>query len=623
VATSDSVTSETAGRILTRGRPAARALFRQVHGLRESASQLPRRIVAAWRRSILFRVVATTLLLSIAVVALLGQLVLARVRDGLLTAKVESSLAQANSGFRSAQARLDTAAQTDPANIGQLLTELVTELKSQAGTANAYEIIVLPSSGYQAVTTGRGSRATGRIRLESVPSDLRAAVTQDISAVSYRYVPLRYDDRGDTVPGVAFGRQVLVPTAGYYELYFLFPLTQEQRTMGLVFGRLATVGTLLVLLLAAIAYVVTRSVVTPVRMAARVAERIAAGRLAERMTERGEDDLARLAVSFNKMASTLQRQIRQLEDLSRVQRQFVSDVSHELRTPLTTIRMAADVIHEARSSMDPHLARSAELLHTQLDRFESLLTDLLEISRFDAGAAVLEAESTDLRDICRQVIDSVEPVAEQCGSRIRLAAPATPCTAEVDPRRIERILRNLLLNALEYGEGRDVTVRVALAPDAVAVAVRDHGVGLRPGESSLVFNRFWRADPARTRPGGTGLGLSIAMEDAHLHGGWLQAWGRPGEGAQFRLTLPRVAGAEIERAPISLEPEDSRRRRGLPPGRGRAASAAVPAVPVAASVPAVVPAPDALGGTVPVDRGDLTNRADLTKRPAGDGAGPG
>jgi two-component system sensor histidine kinase MtrB len=612
------VTSETAGRILARSRPTARGLLRRLRGIRKSAARLPRRVRTAWRRSILFRVVATTLLLSIAVVALLGQLVVARVRDGLLAAKVESALAQANAGFRTAQARLDTAGETDPANIGQLLTELVTELKSQAGTGNAYEIVVMPAvSGVgQPPTTGRGSRATGQIRLESIPQDLRDAVTRDASTVSYRYVPLRYDDVAGTVPGVAFGTQVLVPTAGYYQLYFLFPLTQEQRTMGLVLGRLATVGTLLVLLLAAIAYLVTRSVVTPVRMAARVAERIAAGRLAERMPERGEDDLARLAVSFNEMATTLQRQIRQLEDLSRVQRRFVSDVSHELRTPLTTVRMAADVIHEARSSFDPHLARSAELLHTQLDRFESLLTDLLEISRFDAGAAVLDAEPTDLRDVCRQVIDSVEPVAQQYGSTIRFYAPGAVCTAEVDGRRIERILRNLLLNALEYGEGRDVDVRVALDEDAVAVAVRDHGVGLRPGETSLVFNRFWRADPARTRTGGTGLGLSIAMEDAHLHGGWLQAWGEPGEGAQFRLTVPRLAGGEIERAPIALEPPDSRRRRGRGIALGPAGGVTTGTAPASPASPVVAPA-------VSPERGGDANRPSdrdvRTTRSAGDG----
>src|SRR5438045_7651792 len=128
-------------------------------------------------------------------------------------------------------------------------------------------------------------------------------------------------------------------------------------------------------------------------MARQVAERLAAGQLQERLRVTGEDDLARLATSFNQMATNLQRQIRQLEDLSRVQRRFVSDVSHELRTPLTTVRMAADVLHEARGEFDTATARSAELLQTQLDRFEALLSDLLEISRYDAGAAVLDAET--------------------------------------------------------------------------------------------------------------------------------------------------------------------------------------------------------------------------------------
>ena len=133
-----------------------------------------------------------------------------------------------------------------------------------------------------------------------------------------------------------------------------------------------------------------------------------------------------------------------------------------------------------------------------------------------------------------------------------------PAVAEVDTRRIDRILRNLVVNAIEHGEGKDVVVTVAGDEDAVAVSVRDYGVGLRPGESSLVFNRFWRADPARARTsGGTGLGLSISMEDTHLHGGWLQAWGRPGEGSQFRLTLPRRVGGSLRQSPLPLVPEDA------------------------------------------------------------------
>ncbi len=321
------------------------------------------------------------------------------------------------------------------------------------------------------------------------------------------------------------------------------------------------------MLLGAIAWIVTRQVVDPVRMAARTAEQFSAGRLEERMRVDGEDDIAKLATSFNSMASSLQKQIRQLEDLSRVQRRFVSDVSHELRTPLTTVRMAADVLHESRQGFDPAVSRSAELLQNQLDRFEALLTDLLEISRFDAGAAVLESEPVDLRDIARRAVATAEPLAERKGSALVMRLPDTTCVAEVDSRRVERVLRNLVVNAVEHGEGRPVEIRVAVSSDAVAVAVRDHGLGLRPGEAALVFNRFWRADPARARTtGGSGLGLSIALEDARLHGGWLQAWGQPGDGANFRLTLPRKAGGMMTSSPLPLEPVDARAGGPVPIG---------------------------------------------------------
>jgi two-component system sensor histidine kinase MtrB len=265
------------------------------------------------------------------------------------------------------------------------------------------------------------------------------------------------------------------------------------------------------------------------------------------------------------MAESLQLKIGQLEDLSRVQRRFVSDVSHELRTPLTTVRMAADVLHESRGAFDQATARSAELLQNQLDRFEALLADLLEISRFDAGAATLEPIHGDLRDTVASVVEALAPVAERNGTPVRVHAPKTPVMADFDPRRVDRILRNLLANAIEHGESRPVDIAVAGADDVVAVSVRDHGTGLRPGESSLVFNRFWRADPARVRSiGGTGLGLPIALEDARLHGGWLQAWGEPGEGANFRLTLPRRAGDEVRTSPMALEPADVRRGRRMP-----------------------------------------------------------
>jgi two-component system sensor histidine kinase MtrB len=132
-----------------------------------------------------------------------------------------------------------------------------------------------------------------------------------------------------------------------------------------------------------------------------------------------------------------------------------------------------------------------------------------------------------------------------------------PVIAEVDPRRVERVLRNLIGNAVEHGVGKPVLVTLASDDAAIAITVRDYGVGLKPGEDRLVFNRFWRADPSRARQtGGTGLGLSISVEDARLHGGWLEAWGIPGGGAQFRLTLPVRAGDRLVTSPLPLIPRD-------------------------------------------------------------------
>jgi len=203
-------------------------------------------------------------------------------------------------------------------------------------------------------------------------------------------------------------------------------------------------------------------------------------------------------------------------------------------------------------------ARSAELLQKELDRFELLLTDLLEISRFDAGAAALHLEDLDLVDLAQRVVGSVEPLAERRRTQLVVRPLSDTCVVEADARRVERVLRNLLTNAIDYADSSDVVVLLAANDEGVALAVRDYGVGLRPGDETRVFSRFWRADPSRARTsGGTGLGLSISLEDARLHGGWLQAWGTPGGGAQFRLTLPRRAGDRITRSPLPLVPRDA------------------------------------------------------------------
>lgn len=528
-------------------------------------------VMRLWRRNIQLKVVVTTLLMSLGVVLLLGFVVIGQVRNGLLDAKVKASQSQATGGFTAAKQKAEEAAGADgddsapadgrpPQNVIQWMSELVKSLSS--GGQGAFDVVTLPMGGESG--SGRGPRASGSVDWAvSVPEDLRERIDGGTGAAQ-SYTRIVYNSDQASQPGLVIGKQVNDPNGEPYQLYYLFPLTQEEKSLSLVTGTLATAGLFVVVLLGAIAWLVVRQVVTPVRMAASIAERLSAGRLQERMKVTGEDDIARLGEAFNKMAQNLQLKISQLEDLSRMQRRFVSDVSHELRTPLTTVRMAADVIHDARVDFDPVTARSAELLADQLDRFETLLADLLEISRFDAGAAALEAEPIDLRVVVRRVVSGAEPLAERKGTRISVVGDQQPVVAEADARRVERVLRNLVVNAVEHGEGRDVVVKLAAAGGAVAVGVRDYGVGLKPGEATRVFSRFWRADPARARTtGGTGLGLSIALEDARLHGGWLQAWGEPGGGSQFRLTLPRTADEPLRGSPIPLEPADSRRNRGL------------------------------------------------------------
>ncbi|MDP3894806.1 MtrAB system histidine kinase MtrB [Nocardioides sp.] len=511
-----------------------------------------RRGLTFWRRSIQARVVVSTVLLSFTIVSVVGWILLQQTRDGLLDHRVEAVVAEANNETAEAERRLAAAPGTEfqPAEQRSQLVEPIIERGATRGFS-----VVLAGPGWGGEIFSQG------LDTNSVPASLREHF-ESASGTAWTYTrirPLRGRDEVVEGPGIVVGSQVMLPADGEaYTLYYLFSLGEEQETLDLVTRALLTTGVLLLVLVAGVTWLVSRQVVTPIRMARRVAERLAAGQLQERLRVSGEDDLARLAVSFNQMASNLQRQIRQLEELSRVQRRFVSDVSHELRTPLTTVRMAGDVLHDARSDFDPGTSRAAELLQTELDRFETLLADLLEISRFDAGAAVLDVDDVNLVDVAHRVVEMTRALAEQRDTRVVVKAPGHPCLAEADVRRVERVVRNLVTNAIDHAETSDIVIHVAGDAHAAAIAVRDHGVGLAVGESAMVFNRFWRADPARARTsGGTGLGLSISLEDTHLHGGWLQAWGRPGAGAQFRLTLPRTVGAPLRQSPLPLVPADA------------------------------------------------------------------
>ncbi|WP_110182698.1 MtrAB system histidine kinase MtrB [Nocardioides solisilvae] len=516
------------------------------------------RALTVWRRSIQARVVASTLVLTTLVVGVVGWFLLQQVRDGLLAQRVERVVAEAGNETAEARNRLSFATGTDVDASGQR-QDLIDPIIARGASRGFAVLLSAPLDSGSSLAAG-GVQFTQNLDKASVPRALEQRFSER-SAAAWTHTTIRTTGPVQGVepgPGIVVGSQVTLPADGEtYTLYYVFPLSEQAETLALVTRALLTAAALLVVLVAGVAWLVTRQVVTPVRMARQVAERLAAGQLQERLRVTGEDDLARLATSFNQMASNLQRQIRQLEELSRLQRRFVSDVSHELRTPLTTVRMAGDVLHDGRDQFDPTTARAAELLQTELDRFEVLLADLLEISRFDAGAAVLDVDDVNLVDVAHRVAEATEALAVQRSTRVVVVDPEHPCLAEADVRRVERIVRNLVTNAIDHAEGREILLTVGADDEAAAITVRDYGVGLGPGEAAMVFNRFWRSDPARARTsGGTGLGLSISLEDTHLHGGWLQAWGRLGEGSQFRLTLPRRLGSSLRHSPLPLVPTD-------------------------------------------------------------------
>ena len=525
------------------------------------------RVAASWRSSLLFRTVAITVVLSGVAVTLIGMLISVSIGANLTEQRREQVEAESQRATLLAQNIFDSATATegsDQAELESLQNEAQAAVLGSTTSPGGTSIAILRTPGQQTARAIQNVASAGFPDTVVTP-EMREAVAASDGTLSLQSVSLPAGD--DEVPGLVVGSTLEVPTAGRYELYLVYDLSDAQQTLAFVQQTLAVGSLALVLLIGVVTYVVVRLVVGPVRVAAETSQKIAAGHLEERIPERGQDVVATLGRSFNEMADAMQRQITQLAELSHVQQRFVSDVSHELRTPLTTIRLAGDVLYDQRASFSPTAARTAELLHDQVGRFELLLADLLEISRFDAGAARLDVEPVAVVRLVQGVVDEYSPLAAGTGSRVTVLAPGGWAEAEVDPRRLRRVVRNLLGNALEHGEGRPVSVEVDSDAHAVAVAVRDHGVGMTAESTERVFDRFWRADPSRRRTiGGTGLGLAISQEDAALHGGRIDVWSRPGEGSRFVVTLPRRAGDVVTSTPLSALPDDAREATdGVPP----------------------------------------------------------
>ena len=511
-------------------------------------------ITSRLRNSLSLRVLISTIVLSSGVIWLSGSLLESRVSAGVKQVNLDAAINEARSTIVSARYRLILAKSGSSAEIESVISEIVSSATTVGARASGRELVLLRGRLVNPVEKDF-TTTSNLVDPASLPKEFRQEVRRT-SELSWAYITIQYAG-ALKVPAIAVGDIVSVPRSGAYEMYLLFPLNNQNKTLTLISRSIIIVDIALVFLIGLITWLVTRQVIRPVREAARVAERFTSGDLNQRMQVDRQDEIATLGNSFNEMAASIQQQIMRLENLSRVQQRFVSDVSHELRTPLTTLRMASEVIYSSRNNFDPQVARSAELLVGNIERFERLLEDLLEVSRFDAEVAVLEPVDFNLIALISRGIEDLELVAKENGTQIVFKPNSQELLINADARRVERILRNLLNNAIDHADSKPIDVYLEYNENDVAVAVRDYGVGIDENSLLRVFDRFWRADPSRSRiRGGTGLGLSIALEDARLHNGELEVWGRPGQGAHFVLTLPRVAGNNLESRLIRLEPKD-------------------------------------------------------------------
>ena len=508
------------------------------------SSQIVHRI----RHSLSAKLAVAITLAALVLLLVFGIIVASQLRSSMFETRKDAILADASLRFSSAQSVFSSSTATSPDQVQESARGALASLKASAAGAGATNVALLRSEG-----------STASLRINQIEDEqmrglitpqMREAVAQ--GGAQWQSVGIRASDSDKVSPGILVGTQVQLPRAGTHELYILYSLAADQRQVDVVLRVLVLSALPIIVALPIGVFALLHRLLLPVRLTVSAATKAAEGDLDVRVEVHGADEMAALGRAFNAMTSSLQDTISRYDELAKLQQRFVSDVSHELRTPLTTIRMAEDIVWDNREDLPAHARRSAELLHDQTERMEQMLADLLEISRYDAASALLDAEERDLRPIVTRVVEACAELAQRQGVPVEVVAPAR-AAAEIDERRIERVIRNLVVNAIEHADGTRVTITVATSATDVACRVRDRGVGMTQEVADHVFDRFYRADTARARTtGGTGLGLAIATEDVAIHGGRLQAYGEPGKGASFLMTLPKHAGDEIASRPLAL-----------------------------------------------------------------------
>ena len=526
---------------------------------------IPQRMRRLWRESLQFRALATAGVLMFLSFLGVGWSLSSQIATSLFENQKSQALQESISGFRNVQSVLKSSEMRSDSEIRRNVSRTLTVLDAGASGKRSWILVPLEGQGKQGFIPEQSSDKS--LNSSSIPTDFKNTV-RDRDGVYWQTSTITTfeNNRERTYPVLIVGTHVSIAQNPSYGLFTVYDMTDSSETIAhinfVLFGGFCALLTVVL----SVVWFVTRFVVRPITQTAITAERLAAGDLDQRVSVKGEDQAARLGISFNRMADSLQEKIVQLERLSTLQQRFVSDVSHELRTPLSTVRLGTELLYDSRENMTPMQVRSVELLHGQVDRFQSMLADLLEISRFDAGSAMLTIDTEDFIQVLSNILQEALPHLERTNTKLNVHTNHESIMVDMDRVRIERVLRNLLYNAIEHGESRPIDVYVDANATNLGIAVRDHGIGLSEDEAVQVFNRFWRADTSRKRTlGGTGLGLSIAAEDVRLHGGTLEAWGEKGRGACFTMNLPLVHGAPLGESPVLAtgEPEASTNRPAI------------------------------------------------------------
>ena len=378
-----------------------------------------------------------------------------------------------------------------------------------------------------ALAGGRTFQTSVSLTADGVPPDVRAIAARGRVAAARRTV--------DGRPRVIVGGEVAA--AEPVQFWFFFPLDDVVRDLAglrrvLTGSALAMIG-----VSAAVGAIAARRLLRPIALARDAAHRLEDGELHTRLAGEGSDEFAELSRSFNSMAASLEQTVRELRDLESGHRRFVADVSHELRTPVTALAAAADMLEPRLGELDVNQRRAAKVLVDEARRLRTLVEDLMEISRFDAGAAIVEPDLIDLRRLL------LGAVRERGWDSVVRTDDVEQAVVAGDRRRLDRVFTNLLDNALRHG-APPVLVSVTPAGGNAIVQIRDHGRGIPADHAERIFDRFYKVDPARGRSSSSGLGLAIARENVHLHGGHIEAATDHRGGAVFKITLPLATVAE-------------------------------------------------------------------------------